>query len=102
MNTLQSSNRALESYLSLCEKFWKERHERTYEKKMDALLETKKRVAKIHSLTGFDACYALLLTLKHLRHILPLPQYDEHAPALSALEAIKEDCQEQLCTYIKV
>jgi hypothetical protein len=92
----------LEAYFSVCEKFWKEQHGRTYEKRMEQLFEVKKRLAEIYSLTGFDACYALLLTLKHLRAILPLPQYSEHAPALEALEAIKEDCQTQLGTYIKV
>jgi hypothetical protein len=91
----------LEAYLSLCDKFWKERHERTYEKKMDILFETKQRVVKIYSLTGFDACYELTLTIKHLRGILPLKQYDEYAPALAALEAIKNDCYEQLGTYLK-
>jgi hypothetical protein len=92
----------LESYLYLCESFWKNRHGRTYEKKMDDLLEVKRRVVKIYPLSGFDACYALLLTLKPLRDILPLPQYDEYTPALSALEQIKSDCIAQLRTYIKV
>ena len=92
----------LEAYLYMCENFWKERHGRTYETRMDDLLEVKKRVAKIHALTGFDTCYALLLTLKPLRNILPPRQYSEHKPALSALESIKSDCQEQLATYIKI
>jgi len=90
----------LEAYLLLCEKFWKERHGRTYEKKMDELFEVKRRVVKIYSLSGFDACYALLLALKPLRSVLPLAQYEEHAPAFAALEAIKEDCYQQLGTYI--
>ena len=90
----------LEAYLLLCEKFWKERHGRTYEKKMDELFEVKRRVVKIYSLSGFDACYALLLALKQLRSVLPLAQYEEHAPAFAALEAIKEDCYQQLGTYI--
>jgi hypothetical protein len=92
----------LEAYLNQCETFWKDWHGRTYEKKMDDLLEVKRRVVKIYSLTGFDACYALLLTLKPLRGILPLPQYDEHTPALSVLEQIKSECITQLGTYIKV
>ena len=89
----------LDDYLSNCERFWQSRHDRTYEKKLCLLHETKQRVVKIYALSGFDACHALLLTLKHLREILPLPQYDEHAPALEALEAIKRDCYEQLATY---
>jgi hypothetical protein len=92
----------LEAYLFLCENFWKERHGRTYENRMDDLLAVKKEVAGIHSLTGFDACYALLLMLKRLRSILPPRQYDEHAPALTALESIKSECQRQMATYIKV
>ena len=91
----------LEGYLQQCETFWKKRHGRTYEKKMDELLEVKKRVTKIYSLSGWDACYALLLAIKPMRGILPLRQYDEHAPALAALEAIKKECDEQLGTYIK-
>ena len=94
-------NRKLEAYLNQCEKFWKERHGRTYETKMDELLEVKKRVVKIYSLTGYDACNALMLALKPMRSILPLRQYDEHAPALAALEAIKKECYEQLGTYLK-
>ena len=90
----------MEAYLSQCEKFWKERQGRTYEKKINELLEIRKRVAKIYSLTGFDACYALQLALKPLRTVLPLPQYSEYAPALAALEAIKSDCHQQLVTYI--
>jgi len=92
----------LDDYLRHCEAFWKEKHERTYEKKMTQLHEAKQRVIKIYRLSGFDACYALLLALKHLRAILPLRQYPEHAPALEALEAIKADCYEQLGTYINV
>jgi hypothetical protein len=91
-----------DAFLSLCDKFWKERHERTYEKKMLQLFETKQRVAKIYSLTGWDACYELMLALKHLRSILPLKQYPEHAPALEMLEAIKADCYQQLGTYLKI
>jgi hypothetical protein len=92
----------LEAYLLQCDAFWKKRHERTYEKRMDKLLEVKKRLSEIYSLSGFDACYALMLALKHLRAILPLPQYDEYKPLLAALEAIKEDCYAQMGTYIKV
>jgi adenylate kinase family enzyme len=92
---------SLEAYMCLCERFWKDQHERTYEKKLKQLHEAKERVIHIYSLTGYDACYALMLTLKHLRSILPLPQYAEFAPALAALEAIKCDCYEQLGTYIK-
>ena len=95
-------NERLEAYMFLCERFWKGKHERTYEKRLAQLHEAKQRVVKIHSLTGFDACHALLLTLKHLRAILPLQQYPEYAPALAALEAIKEDCYQQLSTYLKV
>jgi hypothetical protein len=91
----------LDAYLCQCEKFWKVRHERTYEKKLDELFEVKKRVIKIYSLSGFDACYALMLALKPMRSVLPLPQYDEHAPALAALEAIKDNCYRQLVTYLK-
>ena len=90
----------LEGYLHQCETFWKKRHGRTYEKKMDDLLEVKKRVVKIYSLSGWDACYALLLAIKPMRSVLPLRQYSEHAPALAALEAIKSECYEQLSTYI--
>jgi hypothetical protein len=43
-----------------------------------------------------------MLTLKHLRTILPSTKYPEHAPALKALEAIKEDCYLQISTYIKL
>jgi predicted component of type VI protein secretion system len=86
----------LDDYLRQCERFWKGTHERTYEKKMAQLHEAKQRVVKIYALSGFDACYALLLALKHLRAILPLPKYPEHA---AALEAIKADCQKQLGTY---
>ena len=92
----------LDDYLRHCERFWQSGHSRTYEKRLRHLHETKQRVLKIYAHTGFDACYALLLTLKHLRAILPLPQYSEHAPALAALEAIKADCYEQLGTYISV
>ena len=91
----------LEAYLHQCERFWKERHGRTYEKKMDDLLEVKKRVTKIYSLTGWDACYALLLAIKPMRGIIPLRQYGEYTPALAALEAIKRECDEQLGTYLK-
>jgi len=91
----------LDGYLHQCEGFWKGKHERTYEKKLAQLNEAKKRVANVYSLTGWDACYALTLTLKHLRAILPLQQYAEHKPALAALEAIKEDCYQQLGTYLK-
>jgi hypothetical protein len=93
---------SLEAYLRLCERFWKERHERTYEKKMDELFEVKKRVIRIYSLSGFDACYALMLAIKPMRSVLPLTHYDEHLPALAALEAIKDECYRQLGTYIKV
>jgi hypothetical protein len=93
---------SLEAYMFQCESFWKNKHERTYEKKLAQLNEAKKRVANVYSLSGFDACYALMLTLKHLRSILPLPQYAEFAPALKALEAIKDDCYQQLGTYLKV
>ena len=93
-------HKQLEGYLSLCEKFWKERHGRTYENKLDELFEVKKRVSKIYRLRGFDACYALMLAIKPMREILPLKQYDEYAPALAALEAIKSACYEQLATYI--
>jgi hypothetical protein len=92
----------LDAYLYQCEHFWQNQHERTYDKKLKQLHEAKQRVVAIYSLTGWDACYALMLTLKHLRAILPLPQYPEHAPALAALEAIKEDCYQQISTYIKV
>jgi hypothetical protein len=91
----------LDDYLRQCENFWQSGHTRTYEKRMQQLQETKQRVAKIYSLTGWDACIALTLALKHLRGILPLTQYPEHAPALAALEAIKTDCYEQLGTYLK-
>ena len=92
----------LDGYLHQCENFWKEKHGRTYEAKMDELLEVKRRVVKIYSLSGFDACYALMLAIKPMRSILPLRQYEEYAPALAALEAIKKACYEQLGTYIKV
>ena len=98
---ISEMNSRLNAYLYQCERFWKCRHERTYEKKLKQLDEAKRRIINIHYLTGFDACYALLLALKHLRAILPLPGYDEHAPVLAALEGIKEDCQKQLATYIK-
>jgi DNA repair exonuclease SbcCD ATPase subunit len=91
----------LDAYLCQCEGFWKSKHERTYEKKLAQLNEAKRRVAQVYALSGFDACYALMLTLKHLRSILPLPQYEEYAPALAAMEAIKDDCYRQLGTYIK-
>ena len=100
MNTLQLSYQALEAYLSLCERFWKEQHERTYEKKLNELFEVKRRATRIYSLSGFDAYYTLLLSLKQMRSILPLKQYNEYVPALSALEKIKQECQEQLCAYI--
>ena len=93
---------SLDGYLHQCEHFWKSKHERTYEKKLAQLNEAKQRVVRIYALTGFDACYALLLALKHLRAILPLRQYPEHAPALAALEAIKEDCYQQFRTYLKI
>jgi hypothetical protein len=93
-------NNRLDAYLRQCEKFWKAQHERAYEKKLKQLDETKKRVIAIYSLSGFDACYALLLALKHLRAILPLAQYADYKPLLAALEGIKEDCQKQLSTYI--
>ena len=99
---ISETNNRLDAYLFQCERFWKARHERTYEKKLQQLDEAKRRVIHIHTLTGFDACYALMLTLKHLRCVLPLPQYAEHAPALEALEHIKKDCYEQLRTYIKI
>jgi len=92
----------LDDYLRQCEGFWQSGHSRTYEKKLRQLHETKQRVIKIYALTGWDACFALLLTLKHLRSILPLPKYPEHKSALAALEAIKADCQIQLGTYISV
>jgi len=92
----------LDGYMRQCETFWKEKHGRTYEVKMDELLEVKKRVVKIYSLSGFDACYALMLAIKPMRTILPLRQYDEYTPALAALEAIKRECYEQLGTYIKI
>jgi hypothetical protein len=92
----------LETYLFLCENFWKEQHGKIYETRMDELLIIKKQVVKIHSLTGFDACYALLLAIKPLRTILPPRQFVEHAAALAALEKIKADCQKQLATYIKI
>ena len=101
MNTLQLSYQELEAYLSLCERFWKEQHERTYEKKLNELFEVKRRATRIYSLSGFDAYYTLFITLKPLRNILPLPRYGEHAAALSALEKIKQECQKQLCEYIK-
>ena len=94
-------NKKLEDYLKQCENFWKERHGRTYETKMDELLEVKKRVSKIYSLTGYDACNALMLALKPMRGVLPLRHYSEHAPALAALEKIKKECYEQLGTYLK-
>jgi len=94
-------NKKLEAYLHQCETFWKERHERTYEAKMDELLEVKKRVSKIYALTGYDACNALMLAIKPMRSILPLRKYDEYAPALAALEHIKSECYEQLGTYLK-
>ena len=90
----------LDDYIRQCERFWKGTHERTYEKKLAQLHEAKQRVIKVYALSGFDACYALTLALKHLRAILPLRQYPEHAPALEALEAIKADCYEQLGTYL--
>jgi len=99
---ISEMNNRLEAYLCQCERFWKCRHERAYEKKLKQLDEAQRRVINISTLTGFDACYALLLALKHLRAILPLPGYEEHKPALAALEGIKKDCQEQLATYIKV
>jgi len=92
----------LDDYLRQCEAFWKGKHERTYEKKLAQLHEAKQRVIHIYALSGFDACYALMLALKHLRAILPLSKYPEHAPALEALEAIKADCYEQLGTYLKI
>ena len=66
---------------------------------MDELLEVKKQVTKIYSLTDYDACYALMLAIKPMRGILPLQQYDEYAPALATLETIKSECYEQLRTY---
>ena len=68
---------------------------------MDELLEVKRQVTKIYALSGWDACFALMLAIKPMRSVLPLRQYDEHAPALEALEAIKRDCYEQLATYLK-
>ena len=93
-------HRQLETYMQLCETFWKERHERTYEAKMEELLKVRKQVTKIYSLSGWDACYALMLALKPMRTVLPLHQYSEHAPALEALETLKRECYEQLGTYI--
>jgi len=90
----------LDDYIRQCERFWKGTHERTYEKKLAQLHEAKQRVIHIYALSGFDACYALTLALKHLRAILPLSKYPEHAPALEALEAIKADCYEELGTYL--
>jgi hypothetical protein len=87
---------SLDDYLYQCESFWKDWHGRTYESKMDELLEVKRRVVKIYSLSGFDACYALLLALKPMRGILPLPQYDEYTSALSDFVQIKSDCIAQL------
>ena len=91
----------LNDYLRQCEAFWKEKHERTYEKKLAQLNEAKKRVANVYALTGYDACYALMLALRHLRAVLPLPKYPEHATALEALEAIKTECYEELGTHFK-
>jgi hypothetical protein len=90
----------LDDYLRQCERFWKDRHERTYEKKLSQIDEAKQRVIKIYALAGFDACYALLLALKHLRAILPLAHYPEYAQAIKEFEAIKEDCQERLGAFI--
>ena len=92
----------LDAYLCQCEGFWKSNQTRTYEKKMYQLHDTRLRVIRIYSLTGWSACYALMLTLKHLRSILPLPQYAEYAPALAALESIKNDCYEQVASYLKI
>jgi hypothetical protein len=94
-------NSRLDKYLRRCETFWQNQHERAYEKKLKQLHEAKRRAVAIYSLTGWDACFALMLALKHLRAILPLTKYPEYAPALKALEAIKEDCYQQLSTYIK-
>ena len=93
-------HRQLEAYMSQCETFWKEKHGRIYEAKMDELLEVKRQVTQIYALSGWDACYALMLAIKPMRNILPPRQYKEHAPALAALEAIKEDCYAQLRTYL--
>ena len=94
-------HRQLEAYMSQCETFWKEKHGRTYEAKMDELLEVKRQVTKIYALSGWDACFALMLAIKPLRNVLPFRQYKEHAPALATLETIKKDCYEQLATYLK-
>ena len=95
-------HKQLGAYMQQCETFWKDKHGRTYEAKMDELLEVKRQVTKIYALSGWDACYALMLAIKPMRGVLPLRQYDEHTPALEALEAIKEDCYAQLRTYIKI
>ena len=94
-------HRQLEAYMCQCEIFWKNKHGRTYEAKMDELLEVERQVTKIYALSGWDACFALMLALKPMRSVLPLSQYREHAPALAALEAIEEDCYAQLRTYLK-
>ena len=101
-HTILGFHKQLEDYMRQCEIFWKERHGRTYEAKMDELLEVKKQVTKIYALTGWEACYALTLAIKPMRSVLPLRQYDEYAPALEALENIKRECYEQLRTYIKI
>jgi hypothetical protein len=92
----------LDAYLCQCEHFWKLKHNKKKKQRMLQLQDTRQRVAKIYSLTGWDACFALTLALKYLRGILPLPHYAEHAPALKALETIKADCYKQLGTYLKV
>ena len=95
-------HKKMEAYLSMCENFWKNRHGRTYEAKLDELFEVKKRVSKIYRLSGFDACCAIMLAVKPMREILPLKQYDEYAPALATLENIKDECYEQLGTCISI
>ena len=88
----------LNRYIGLCDAFWKKRHNRTYEQKMDDLLEAKRLVVRMYALSGCDLYYALFSSLKRLREILPLEQYPEYNEAATLYEKIRTECMEHLKT----
>ena len=99
--TIRLLHRQLDAYIEMCEDFWKEVHPKTYEEKMDILLEAKKKAALLYSLSGFDAYYMLFTSLKLFRSLLPGEGQIQRDRAVDALQAIKENCTLHLRSYLK-
>ena len=86
----------LNSYVSLCENYWKESHGFVHEQKMDELLRVKCLVVRMYALSGFDLYYALFVVLRHLRKVMPPIEQPDYANINEVFEQIRIECMTQI------